>query len=403
MSRNFPSFIEAFTEYAVETGSPEKYSKWCAIAGIAAALERRSWLWMGERCVFPNQYILLVGGSGTRKSATADLITEIIYELDDIAFLPAQMTSAAMLSSMVDAGENKSFVYEGETYKNSSLFAYSSEAATMLKENEALQEILTDFYQCGTPTFWSNKFGWTKRTISNGKIVVFNPCLNLLGCSTAEWLNDIIGDKSIKGGFIPRFLLIEHSAKATTSGWKSKSINNQGKAKKSALISDLKQINYLSGAFTESDDFKDVFNNIEKIVVEQINREDDRQPFYNRKIPHCLKVAMALSVSEGNSMVISGNHLAKAFELIESIEIDMYNCFYNRGTSRSTNQLIDCWEIIRRKPFWKKGEIINATLRKCSPYELDSHLKAYVETKRLEAVVVGPGQLAFKVLNSDPI
>lgn len=402
MSRNFPSFIDAFTEYAVGSGSPEKYAKWCAVSGIAAALERRSWTWMGDRCIFPNQYILLVGNSGTRKSATADLITEIIYDLRDISFMPAQMTAAAMLLSIVDAGENKQFHFDGKTYKNSSLFAYASEAATMLKENEALQELLTDFYQCGTPTFWSDKFGWTKRTVGGGKIVVFNPCLNLLGCSTAEWLNDIIGDKSIKGGFIPRFLLIEHNQKAKTGGWRSRTVNHSSRTKKKALTDDLQRINNLSGEFSQALDFKEVFDNIEKIVVDQINKEDERQPFYNRKIVHCLKVAMALSADQGDSMVVTGDHLAKAFEMVESIEADMYNCFYNRGSNKSLGQFIDCWEIIRRKDVWKRGELINATLRKCSPAELDVHLKAYVDMKKI-AVIPGPGYNLFKVIDDSQI
>lgn len=403
MSRNFPSFIDSFVQYAVDSGSPEKYAKWCAVSGIAAALERKAWMWLGDRVVFPNQYILLVGGSGTRKSATADMITEIIYELDDIKFMPSQMSAAALILSIVEAGENKTFNFGGENFKNSSLFAYASEAATMLKDNEQLQEILTDFYGCGTPTFWSNKTGWVKRTIGGGKSVVFNPCLNLLGCSTAEWLNDIIGDKSIKGGFIPRFLLIEHKDQAKAKGWRGKSLNlKEGKTTKQLLVGDLNRIHRLQGEFSVDETFKPVFDKIEQAVIEKVNLNDDRQPFYNRKIVHCLKIAMVLSVDESDSLVVTGMHLAKAYDLIESIEEDMYNCFYAKGENKTLGQFIECWEIIRKKSSWKKAEILNATIRKCNPAELDQHLKALFVMGKVQ-IDTSEKVLRYNVLDSSPI
>ncbi len=402
MSRNFPSFIDEFIRYATSSGSPEKYAKWCAISAISAALERKCWIWLGDKPIFPNQYILLVGGSGTRKSATADLITDIIYELDDIAFMPSQMTAAALILSITDAGDEKKFNYNGVDYKHSGLFAYASEAATMLKDNEQLQEILTDFYGCGTPTFWSNKHGWIKRTVGNGKSVVFNPCLNFLGCSTAEWLNDIIGEKSIKGGFIPRFLLVQHKEQAKASGWKTQDIKSQQRSTKPKLIQDLNKIHKISGEFIPDHTFKEVFDAFEKSVVEKINREDDKQPFYNRKIVHCLKVAMAICADQSESMTITGNHLAKAIEYVTSIEEDMYDCFYGKGPNKTLGSLIDCWEIIRKKQVWKKSEILNATIRKCSPAELDSHLRTLFEMKKIKADM-SEGLIKYVVTDNSPV
>lgn len=406
MSRNFPSFIDAFVKYAESSGAPQQYLFWSAVSAVSAALERKVWLVLGKNtCIYPNQYIMLVGGSGTRKSTTGRLINEIIAEVPSITKLPNQLTAPALVQAMKDAGDSKEFEYKYKKYKNSSLFAFSSEAATMLKNNEQLQELLTDFYDCGETNAWSGDAYWSKKTVGGGETKIYNPCLNLLGCSTPKWLNEIVGEKSIKGGFIPRFLLINSQERAVARGWGGDQDEDEIEESlklKAKLVEDLNIISKIQGRYRVAKGWSETYNEIEKTVTDQINMNDEKQPFYNRKIATCLKLSQVFAADESDELILMPEHLKKAFNLVSEIEGNVYDSI-PLAVNKSYNAAQHMWGILKTRASWKKSEILGACLSKFEPAEIDKNLIALCSLGRMKFQPNPSGFASYVVVDTSPL
>ena len=189
--RNYPDFIKSFLHFSSSVPAPGKFLKWAALSIVAGALERKVWIRNAGYLLHPNLYIMLVGDPGiSRKSTSSQTAMKILRKVPDMYFLSTQVTSASMILAMRESGLNRYVKLNGLSYYNSSSFLYSSEAAVTLKEIQgSIIELLTDFYDC-QPNGWNTgeETPWEKRTKSDGPIRIFNPCLNMLACSTPNYL-----------------------------------------------------------------------------------------------------------------------------------------------------------------------------------------------------------------------
>ena len=72
------NLIDAYIEYRAETEPPAIYHRWSMIASVAALLGRRFYIPFGSSHIYPNLYIMLIGGVGTRKSSAIKEATKLI-------------------------------------------------------------------------------------------------------------------------------------------------------------------------------------------------------------------------------------------------------------------------------------------------------------------------------------
>lgn len=408
MSRNYPSFIEAFLDYNKNLGVSQKFLLWSAISGIAGCLERKTWIvYNGTQVIFPNLFVMLIADSGIANKSTAGrAIKELIGEVDGIDLMSTQMSGASLVKQMSDVGNRKSFEYEGVVYKNSSMFSYSSEAKVTIGDSKGLsgvQELLTDFYDCGDPNIWSVKRGWNKETLSGGNVTVFNPCLNLLYCSTPAWLMEAIGKNGIAGGFASRVLFISEKERFRgNTGWldEEETQTKNSPEERNKLLADLTAISKLAGRYKTTKGFKEAYNSI----LEKRNAKIDENPkgemasYYSRKMWHCLKLSQVLAADQSDQLVITPEHLLAACELLETIEPDMYAPFSNTGENKNLMSFNLFWEVMRKKSQWTKQDLVRYTYKHATSAQLDEHLKTLVTMKKIQFVPTN-GQLIYAVLD----
>ena len=407
MKRNFPNFIEAFREYTSLVGAPDKFIKWSAISGIAACLERKVWImYNGSQYVYPNLFVMLIAESGIANKTTASTpITTLLQEVKDLSFMSAQMSGASLIQQLKQAGEKKKFHYKGETYANSSVFSYSSEAKVTIGSGPHLggiQELLTDFYDCGAPPVWSNKKGWTKTLIS-GEQIVFNPCLNILYCSTPTWLLQSIGKNGIEGGFASRCLFVNLFEPQTANlEWKdeediAKVDNLEFKNK---LVEDLNVIAKLQGEYKVGKGFKDAYNAILKDRQENLRTQSEMRAYYARKMWHCLKIAQVLTANTTNDMIIKPETLEEANEYLKELEIDMYKPFGVAGDSTLALVIKKIMNVCKDKQAVSKKEIMSALWRDATPKQLDEAIQALCTMGKLRLNITGAG-IGYIVITTD--
>lgn len=73
-------FLDCYLEYTRDTEATATFHRWSAIVGIGAWLERNVWIQHGANQHFPNHYAMLLGESGSRKSAAIKGFVRILRE-----------------------------------------------------------------------------------------------------------------------------------------------------------------------------------------------------------------------------------------------------------------------------------------------------------------------------------
>lgn len=408
-TRNFPNFIEAFLEYTQVMGAPTKFFTWSAVAGIAACLERRTWVvYNGSQVIYPNMYIMLIAESGiANKSTATQPIIGMLKEVPQVTFLSTQMSTASLISQFQNAGLEKRFEWEGTKYANSSLFSYSSEAASTIGDNKALgdiQVLLTDFYDCGTPNTWSLNGSWSKNLVSTGMQQVYNPCLNALYCSTPTWLLKSIGKDGIQGGFASRFIFVNQFERHLSNlEWlEEDEIPDKAKFVREKLVSDLRQISQLKGVYRVGKGFKDAYNHLLKERNKKVDLGGDMQSYYSRKMWHLLKLAQILTANETNDMIIKPESLIKAGEMLKALEPDMYRPFSSLEPSvpMFTRSV---WEYCKDKPKVTRKELtVHFLDRLKHPKQLDDALTLLSNMQKMR-LDTSSTPLSYLVIDPTPI
>lgn len=395
-------------DYSKNVGAPDKFLMWSAISGIAAAMERKTWVhYNGVQVIYPNLYVMLIADSGIAKKSTATRpIMEIIGELDGIAKMSTQMSGASLVQQLSLAGESKVFNFGGKSYKNSSLFAFSSEAKVTIGGKsglEGVQELLTDLYDCGRTNIWSEKNSWDKQTLGGGKIEIFNPCLNFLACSTPSWLNDCIGRSGIEGGFASRVLFVNQKERVDTQGWLDEAdIPEKTDEVRKLLVEDLKAINALQGAYKTLVGWKETYNKLQRETDERLDMGGEMKAYYSRKMWHLLKISQILAADQSDTLILTPDHLLYANEILESIEGDMYSAFSMQGENKQLTSLHFCWEVMRKKGKWAKNGLHAATYRNATMAQLEDHLKTLTAMGKIKMVLTA-GPLSYEVVDNLPL
>lgn len=88
-----PNLIEEYLDFFSGTEPPTIFNRWAIIGGIGALLGRQCWFQHGHKKVYPNQYIMLVGESGTRKSTALKIFLKPLLEEIGYKSIAANKTS----------------------------------------------------------------------------------------------------------------------------------------------------------------------------------------------------------------------------------------------------------------------------------------------------------------------
>lgn len=407
MSRNFKNgFIDAFMEHNKNIGTPKKFLLWSAIAGVSACLERRTWVRYTKKYIYPNQFIMLVADSGVnRKSTSIKPITQLLKQVKNISESSTQFSAASFVTQLKEAGDSKSFEYNGIAYKNSSLFCVTDEATVTIGEKNGLdgvQMMLTNLYDCGNIGPWSLQAGWEKRTQSGGKIEIFNPCFNLLSCSTPSSLMKALADNGIEGGFASRVIfVVENDRSSNAEGWVDEDEEAEQEIEMK-LIEDLNSISKLKGPYSVDESWKPIFTKYQIEFDNMAANGGQMKSYYARKLWHCIKLSQVLAADQSDEMVLTGDHLEAARGLLEEIEPDMYSPFPIKGENKQLASFIFVWDFIRRKNTWDRKTILAACFKHATTPQLDEHLRTLQSMGKVK-LSMGQNGIVCDVIDNSPL
>lgn len=303
-------WLSTYLTYTKPQESPTIFHTWAGIAVIAASLGRRVSLDRGFYTLYPNLYTLLVSASGVGMKTTAGKIAMNILAkaAPHLHIMWGSLTTGyladwmAQIQSKNPKGEAEVVVF-CEEFKVFSKGLYS---------DSGLIENLTKLYDNGP---------WDYRTKGQGVYTVEKPCINLFACSTPEWLMTGSAADFIGGGFSSRIIPVAILQSEKSIAWPDKGAME--KELEEMLIKDLAQISSLEGTMFVTDKAKKLFEKWYNIRKTLENPDQRLAGFYTKKHDLVLKIAIVLSVSMSDDLVLDEEHIESALSLIGKLEANI--------------------------------------------------------------------------------
>ncbi len=319
MSKTEFNFIEQYLDFFAHTEPPTIFNRWSVIGGIGAILGRACWLNFGHGKIYPNQYIMLVGESGTRKTTAQKTFLKPIIQAAGYNTIAANRTSKEKFLADMQEGMDKVNDPEeildvtkehNNSGRNNSRWPNSGHNPTMRElfgvvnsretseclilsddanvflghNNIEFIELITDL--------WDYEGVYSSRTKSGKSVLVPNPTLSALLGNTQVGISMSFPLEVIGQGLFSRLILVF----SDPSGRRITFPKPPGQAEKKALIESLVKIkSEIKGEIT-IDPFAAIA--LDEIYQNWKDLEDVRFKSYSqRRFTHLLKLSMCCAAA----------------------------------------------------------------------------------------------------------
>jgi hypothetical protein len=379
--REAGDWISSYIEYTKNTEPKQSFHTWTGISVLAAVLQRRVWMQWGHQKIFPNMYVVLCGTSGRARKGTAMGIgSDLLRKVTQVKMVSESVTREALIKSMQDSVTN--FVdpqYPSNPQLHCAVTIFSEELAVFLGQGDIkFLSNLTDWYD--------SKDVWTYETKGKGREEINGVCINLLGATAPDWLQSILPQEAVGGGFTSRVIFVVEESKGKTVP--DPQLSAHEIALRSKLIEDLEQISALAGPYEFTPEAKNLYeewytNEDTKIARGNSPVPDPRFSGYNERRPtHIKKLSMIMSASRGNDLMITFDDFERSRKLLEAVEVKMMRAFGGLGQSKYgvlTTTILDY--IVDKKRMVKRSEILNRFYTDIDPESLEMIMKTLEQMK----------------------
>jgi len=369
-------FIKTFCSLSKNTEIPLDFSLWTGLFSIAAVLGRDVWLDMGQYKIFPNQYLILVAGSGRcRKSTSIGLSEDALRAIDPpLNVISQKITPEALIEAMKferPEGTDSSVVkFHSQTEKSEGIII-ADELSMFLNKSS---------YESGLGSLliplWDCKGVVEYRTKGRGIEFLPNVCLSILAGSTVDWIKTAIPEGAIGGGLTSRMLFIYVDQPTDPFAITSFSQDKQDAADR--VVDDLQEISTLSGPFSCTKEAWEMYHTLYNEFFESSDLYDDKylSGYASRRFIHFFKVAMISSVSEGSSLLIEVRHLEAAEWLMKRVEKSLRRVIRLITTSDQGTMIDFVLRLIAQDEQLTRSELV----RKVSHRITGAELNVIIET-----------------------
>lgn len=208
------SFFNDYLHYTADSEVPTSFHRWSAIAGIGAILERNLCVPHGHSHIFPNQYLMLIGTAGTRKSTAVKLMKSLLVKAG-YTTISAERTSKEKFLLDLAGHDDDAPMGSGDNILDNNLFGNSADDSTHRPMFIAADEA-NDFFGIGNLEFLSilgSLWDWNGAPYANriktGKSVsIPNPTVSILSGNTPTGFSIAFPSDILGQGFFSRLLLV---------------------------------------------------------------------------------------------------------------------------------------------------------------------------------------------------
>jgi hypothetical protein len=172
-----------------------------------------------------------------------------------------------------------------------------------------------------------------------------------MGATAPDWLQSMLPQEAVGGGFTSRVIFVVEEKKRQTVP--KHEITEEESVIRDALIMDLNRINNITGEFAFAPDGEAAYINWYTKYDEQLTKgqypvEDSRFAGYaERRATHMRKLMMIMSASRSSDLLITAEDFARADKLLKSCELKMSRTFGGLGQAKYANVTEKVMDYIR--------------------------------------------------------
>ena len=331
------SISDAFLNTAQpHTEAPDRFILWAAFSVIGAVLKNRVYVKDGLYTLYPNQYIVLVSppgiGKGTAINFTWNVIRDVLIN-PLVNVIPDRVTAPRIIERIA-AGWNSSIpkivnnqVVIGSPQEHTCTI-FSTELGVLIGASEWMLDFLCESWD-------RNKYDYD--TKNKGTSNVSNMCTSLIGATVPDYIQDMDRNgKSIKGGFTSRCVFVFEDKHSRDIPFPPPiESNSQSVSTLASIKNDLEHVaQHIQGEYTYNTEAKLKFQSFLKSVRSNTNDDSDPIAHFKARIrAHVLKLAMILSASRKDSLVIDGVDMENAIFHMKRVLKDVEKVFRGSGDS----------------------------------------------------------------------
>jgi len=371
--RRLHNWLNTYIEFTDDNEAPTLFHMWCGLGAVSAAVGRQVWMDMKFFEVYSNLFMVLVAPPGTARKTTAlKMARRLVSKVPGIHLCPQEVSPQAILKRMSEMHT------DGEEHQ--SMAAYSLEFGTLLGKGprqDAMIDFLTDVFDCN-PDF-------DKETIGRGKELAPKPWFSLNGATQPSWIKDHMSPSALETGFVSRILWIYADERKLSNPLPE--TDERFLTMQKDLINDLSHISTLQGKAALDAGAREFYiawymddSRFPKSIDTRMGN------YYERKHIHLLKVAMLLSLTMDDSLIITTVHLEVALSLLGDMEPGMHKSFTGVGKNTYSTDVERLYAQITERG--GKGvhyaEIVAANFHALTKDELDRVLGHLMAMQRIQ-------------------
>lgn len=308
------SWLETLIESTSEAEAPERYFWWSGLCAISAVIRKRVYLQRGPFYkLYPNIYVALVSSqSGLGKGVPIMIAKRLVEALDSIRVISGCNSIQGLTKELSMQQTFKS----GAVINEAQGFMISDEFESFLTDDPKALTYLTALQNTH-----EHEKSWKKILKGSPLEELKSPCLTLLVASNEVLFESMVKQKDIEGGFIARtFIVYESKRKRINSlvytDERIEELLKESTKYDEILINRLKEVSKLEGimrfASVSAGQYYDSW-----YQELRSNKTEDKTGTMNRLGDQVLKVAMLISLSNSNSLMITEDDLSKAINASE--------------------------------------------------------------------------------------
>lgn len=357
------------------TESPQIFHIWAALSAVGACLGRRVWLPWGTGKMFANEYVLLVGNPGTRKSSAINLMQRQVAQATAVRFAPddtagqrqglveamqvqavdqkavaeiESMVSGPTLSSISSFGgdevldalaklDNMGGRGNVELEDRQCLYAVSSEFASFIgQNNHGMLAFLNKVYDAEPYRYQTAK----------GEKILEAPLLSIMSGTTPVDLNKSMPKEAAGQGFLSRVILVYGSQKARMVARPRPPADGAVQRVQERLRL---CYNDLDGEVIETPAGYEYSIGLYGYAIDT---SDSRFVYYQeRRYSHLMKLAMVIAAAswEHGPLVIDKWHYEEAHQILRATELGMPDALGEFGLNPLSQVKQEIVEFLRSK------------------------------------------------------
>jgi hypothetical protein len=299
------SFINNYLQYTSDSECPVTFHRWGALAGVGALLERNIYVKHGNSDIYANQYMMLIGTAGTRKSTGIKLIKSMMTKAGYTTIAAERTSKEKFLLDLAGYSEDASVDVDSILERN--LFS-DINSDSDIRSMSIMADEANDFFGISNLEFLSilgSMWDWSgppyQNRIKTGKSVsIPNPTITILAGNTPTGFTIAFPPEILGQGFFSRLLLIY----GQPNGRKIAFPRTSDASETAEIVHLLQRVkSYYQGQLDFTVSAKNLLTKIYEVTSVELVRDMRFDSYFNRRFMHLLKLCIVCAADEFSTQI----------------------------------------------------------------------------------------------------